>query len=89
MAPFWLIKNTSYNQLQDLYKTCPTDEQLKVFLGRARAKRGMFEGDLEDGELEIGQIAGVIHSVETVQTIFDTLLTELETAKKHATTLLF
>lgn len=89
LAPVRLIKNTFYNQLQDLYKTCPTDEELKEFLGRARAKRGMFEGDLEDGELEIGQIAGVIHSVETVQTIFDTLLTELETAKKHAATLLF
>ena len=54
LAPVRLIKNKFYNELQELYKTAPTSEQLKELLGRARAKRGMFEGDLDDGELEIG-----------------------------------
>ena len=53
LAPVRLIKNDFYNQVQDLYKTTPTIEQLRELLGRARAKRGMFEGDLEEGELEI------------------------------------
>lgn len=61
LAPVRLIKNKFYNEIQELYKTAPTVEQLKKLLGRARAKRGMFEGDLDDGELEIGQIAGLIH----------------------------
>jgi len=59
LAPVRLIKNKFYNDVQELYSTAPTVEQLKELLGRARAKRGMFEGDMEEGELEIGQIAGL------------------------------
>ena len=84
LAPVRLIKNKFFEDLQSLYATCPTPEALKEFLGRARAKRGMFEGDLEDGELEIGQIAGLIHDIPSVQVIFDTLLAEFENAKKEA-----
>ena len=60
LAPVRLIKNKFYNDIQDLYSKCATPEDLAAFLGRARAKKGMFEGDLEEGELEIGQIAGLI-----------------------------
>ncbi|MDB9720991.1 nitronate monooxygenase [Winogradskyella sp.] len=81
LAPVRLIKNKFYNDLQDLYKTAPTPEQLKELLGRARAKRGMFEGDLEDGELEIGQIAGLIHTVKPVAEIVNEMVTEFEEAK--------
>jgi len=56
LAPVRLIKNNFYNELQELYSNGATKDQLKELLGRARAKRGMFEGDLEDGELEIGQV---------------------------------
>ena len=45
-----------YNQVQELYTKNPSIEEIKELLGRARAKKGMFEGDLENGELEIGQI---------------------------------
>ena len=83
LAPVRLIKNKFYNDLQDLYKTAPTPEQLKELLGRARAKRGMFEGDLEDGELEIGQIAGLIHTVKPVAEIVNEMVTEFEEAKKN------
>jgi len=82
LAPVRLIKNKFYNELQELYKTSPTPEQLKELLGRARAKRGMFEGDLEDGELEIGQIAGLIHDVKPVAVIVDDMISEFEEAKK-------
>ncbi|WP_179338134.1 NAD(P)H-dependent flavin oxidoreductase [Winogradskyella ludwigii] len=82
LAPVRLVKNKFYNELQELYKTSPTPEQLKQLLGRARAKRGMFEGDLEDGELEIGQVAGLIHSVKPVAEIVNDMITEFEDAKK-------
>lgn len=74
LAPVRLIKNKFYNDVQDLYKTSPTIEDLKELLGRARAKRGMFEGDLEEGELEIGQIAGLIDSIQPVSQIVEDLI---------------
>ena len=82
LAPVRLIKNKFYNELQELYKTAPTPEQLKELLGRARAKRGMFEGDLDDGELEIGQIAGLIHDVKPVAEIVDAMIAEFEESKQ-------
>lgn len=81
LAPVRLIKNKFYNELQELYKTCPTTEELKAYLGRARAKRGMFEGDLDDGELEIGQIAGLINDIKPVGQIVNDMLTEFKEAK--------
>ena len=64
LAPVRLLKNKFFDQVMELYKTNPSKEQLTQLLGRARAKRGMFEGDLEDGELEIGQVAGLIHQIK-------------------------
>jgi len=81
LAPVRLIKNKFYNDLQELYKTAPTPEQLKELLGRARAKRGMFEGDLEDGELEIGQIAGLINDVKPVAEIVEEMVKEFDETK--------
>lgn len=81
LAPVRLVKNKFYNQLQELYKTSPTPEQLKELLGRARAKKGMFEGDLEDGELEIGQIAGLIHDIKPVSEIVKNMISEFQEAK--------
>ena len=82
LAPVRLIKNKFYNELQELYKTSPTPDQLKEHLGRARAKRGMFEGDLDDGELEIGQIAGLIHDIKPVAEIVKDMVAEFEEAKQ-------
>lgn len=81
LAPVRLIKNKFYNEVQELYKTAPTPEQLKELLGRARAKRGMFEGDLDDGELEIGQISGLIHDIKPVASIVKDMLREFEDSK--------
>jgi enoyl-[acyl-carrier protein] reductase II len=81
LAPVRLIKNKFYNDLQELYSKCPTDDDLINLLGKRRAKRGMFEGDLVEGELEIGQIAGIIHEILPVQTIIQNIISEFETAK--------
>ncbi len=80
LAPVRLIKNKFYNDVQELYTKCPTPEELKTLLGRARAKRGMFEGDLEEGELEIGQIAGLIHEILPVEQIVKEMMADFELA---------
>ena len=87
LAPVRLIKNKFYQDLQDLYTKCPTPEELKELLGRARAKKGMFEGDLIEGELEIGQIAGLIHEILPVKTIVETMVREFEQAKREVASL--
>lgn len=84
LAPVRLIKNKFYQDIQELYAKCPTPDDLKVLLGRARAKRGMFEGDLIEGELEIGQISGLIHDIKPVKEIVDTMVSEFESAKQEA-----
>lgn len=80
LAPVRLLKNSFYNQLMELYATCPTSDQLKELLGRARAKRGMFEGDLVEGELEIGQVAGLIDCVMPAAEIVQEIVSEYEVA---------
>lgn len=87
LAPVRLIKNKFYNDLAALYKTSPSIDDLQKLLGRARAKRGMFEGDLEEGELEIGQIAGLIHDIKPVAMIVEDMLKEYRLAKQKVTTL--
>ena len=82
LAPVRLIKNKFFNELQDLYKQCPTAEQLKEKLGRSRAKKGMFEGDLDEGELEIGQIAGLIHEIKPAAEIVKEIMAEFNEVKK-------
>ena len=82
LAPVRLIKNKFYKELQDLYQQNPTVEELKEKLGRARSKKGMFEGDLEDGELEIGQIAGLIHEIKPAGEIVQEIVNEFNEVKK-------
>jgi enoyl-[acyl-carrier protein] reductase II len=83
LAPVRLIKNKFYQDVQQLYETCPTKEELIGLLGRARAKRGMFEGDLIEGELEIGQIAGLIHDIKSAEGIIQEMITDFDTARKE------
>lgn len=87
LAPVRLIKNKFYQDIQELYTKCPTTDDLKVLLGRARAKRGMFEGDLVEGELEIGQISGLIHDIKPVKEIVQNMVSEFEKAKQEAVSL--
>ena len=87
LAPVRLLKNKFYQDLQALYKTAPTDEALKNILGRARAKRGMFEGDLDEGELEIGQISGLIDEIASVSDIVDSIINEFMACQTRLATI--
>ncbi|HSN47596.1 MAG TPA: nitronate monooxygenase [Flavobacterium sp.] len=81
LAPVRLIKNKFYQDVQELYAKCPTKEELSKLLGRARAKHGMFEGDLDEGELEIGQIAGLIQTIKPVSEIILEMIADFDLAK--------
>jgi enoyl-[acyl-carrier protein] reductase II len=83
LAPVRLIKNKFYQDLQVLYEKCPTKDELVTFLGRARAKRGMFEGDLIEGELEIGQIAGLIEEVKSAEGIILEMIADYNAARQE------
>jgi len=83
LAPVRLIKNKFYNDIQELYKTNPSVEELKSLLGRARAKKGMFEGDLIEGELEIGQISGLFEEIKSAKDIIDDMIREFDIAKNE------
>ena len=80
LTPVRLIKNKFYHQLQQLYSEGASVEDLKAHLGRARAKRGMFEGDLDEGELEIGQVAGIIDQIKPAGVIVQDLMGEYQQA---------
>ena len=80
LTPVRLLKNKFFNELMDLYKNNPTSDELKAHLGRGRAKKGMFEGDLDEGELEIGQIAAVIDDILPVSEIVKNLVKEFNSA---------
>ena len=80
LAPVRLVKNKFFYDLEKLYETGRNAEALKETLGRARAKRGMFEGDLEEGELEIGQVSALIEEILPVENVFQNLLKEFKQA---------
>ena len=81
LTPVRLVKNDFYTQVEKAYEKCASPEELKTLLGRGRAKKGMFEGDLIEGELEIGQIAGLIHEVKSVEAIVHEVITEFDEVK--------
>ena len=81
LTPVRLIKNNFYQQVQQLYQQQAGSDQLKELLGRGRAKKGMFEGDLVEGELEIGQIAGLIHQIKPAKHIIDEIVNEFKDAQ--------
>ncbi len=83
LAPVRLIKNKFFHDVMALYATAPTVDDLRTLLGRARAKKGMFEGDLEEGELEIGQVAGLIHEVKPAGEILREMLADFENAQRE------
>jgi enoyl-[acyl-carrier protein] reductase II len=78
LAPVRLLKNKFYQDIEELYTTGPTVEELKTLLGRARAKRGMFEGDLIEGELEIGQVSALIHEIKPAAKVVEDMVSEFK-----------
>lgn len=83
LAPVRLLKNKFYDQVQELYKQSPSSEALRNLLGRGRAKKGMFEGNMDEGELEIGQISGLIHDIRPVSEIVDNIISEYSEVSKY------
>ncbi len=83
VTPVRLIKNEFYNKIQEAYHQHATPETLKEILGRGRAKKGMFEGDMIEGELEIGQIASLIKEVKPAADIIDEILGEFHEIRRQ------
>ncbi len=83
LTPVRLIKNPFFQKLQEAYKNCATEAELLELLGRGRAKKGMFEGDLTEGELEIGQISGLIHEIKPAAEIVKEIISEFNFAKNE------
>lgn len=81
LAPVRMVKNKFFNELEEIYNTGRNAEALMASLGRARAKKGMFEGDMEDGELEIGQVSALINEILPVEKVFENLLKEFNEIK--------
>ncbi len=89
LAPVRLIKNAFYDQVKAAELGCASKEELINLLGKGRAKRGMFEGILEEGELEIGQVAGMIQSVEPASEILNNIWKEFNYTRKKLNDLIF
>lgn len=80
LAPVRMVKNKFYGELEQIYKTGADAALLAEKLGRARAKLGMFEGNLDEGELEIGQVSAIIEEILPVEKVFQNLLKEYREA---------
>ena len=76
LTPVRLIKNKFFKQVEEAEQRGASIEELKTLLGRARAKKGMFEGDLDEGELEIGQVSAAIRSIKPAAEILQEVWTE-------------
>jgi enoyl-[acyl-carrier protein] reductase II len=86
LTPVRLVKNAFYQQVEQAYQDGADEEKLKQLLGRGRAKKGMFEGDLIEGELEIGQIAGLIHTIQPAKEIVQEIISEFRAALNEQNT---
>ncbi len=81
LTPVRLLENPFYEKVQKAYENCATVEELKELLGRGRAKKGMFEGDVTEGELEIGQISGLINEIKPAAQVVQEMIEEFRQAK--------
>jgi enoyl-[acyl-carrier protein] reductase II len=82
LTPVRLLKNPFFEKVSELEKSGASSEELTNLLGRGRAKKGMFEGDLTEGELEIGQVSGGIDKIQTVKEVVDEIVKEYNTVIK-------
>ncbi len=85
LTPVRLLKNEFYQKVQEAYKNEASVEELQDLLGRGRAKRGMFEGDLVEGELEIGQVAAMINSIPKAGDVVISMMEEYDSVIKGLT----
>ncbi len=89
LTPVRLMKNKFYYEVQEAYQKKFSKQELNKLLGKGRAKKGMFLGDLEDGELEIGQISGIINEIKPASEIIKDILNEFYLSKKEAQKIIF
>jgi enoyl-[acyl-carrier protein] reductase II len=80
LTPVRLLKNNFFSQVQQAEQRCAPADELKQLLGRGRAKKGMFEGDLTEGELEIGQVSALIKAIQPAENIVKEIWNEFEMA---------
>jgi enoyl-[acyl-carrier protein] reductase II len=83
-VPVRLLKNKFYDEINKLEERCATAEDLQAHLGKGRAKAGMLDGDLDNGELEIGQVAGMIKDIPSCETLVKRLVEEYSKALQSA-----
>ena len=86
LTPVRLIKNKFYWEIKEAEKNGASTEKINELLGRARAKKGMFEGDLDEGELEIGQVSAQIRSIDSAEQIVRNFVSEYNTTVKELST---
>jgi enoyl-[acyl-carrier protein] reductase II len=84
LTPVRLLKNHFYEKVQLAESECASVNKLTLLLGKGRAKRGMFEGDLEEGELEIGQVSALLHHIQPAAEIVAEIWQEYNAIKQHA-----
>ncbi|MDA9228072.1 nitronate monooxygenase [Flavobacteriales bacterium] len=83
LTPVRLLKNEFYEKIQNAYNSNYSKEELINLLSKGRSKKGMFEGDMKNGELEIGQISASIKNIESVENIMSNLINEFNLTKQE------
>ena len=83
LTPVRMFKNNFYEKIKELYEQHASVEELKELLGKGRAKKGMFEGDLDEGELEIGQVSALIDDIQPASNIVAEIVRQFESALKN------
>ena len=87
LSPVRLVKNDFFKQVEEAEAHGATTDELRSLLGKGRAKKGIFEGDLFEGELEIGQIASSVHKLQTVDEVMEELVEDFNAALSRVNTL--
>ena len=82
ISPTRMVKNDLYCRILQAENEGAAIDDLRTILGKAAAKRGIFEGDLDNGQLEIGQIASAVNSIRPVSEVMNQLVKEFEQAKE-------
>ena len=83
LAPVRMLKNEFFQKIQSIYNRSGSKEELVELLGRGRIKKGVFEGDLRDGNLEIGQVSAIINSINSVEEIINEVIYDYKKAQEN------
>ncbi|QIA07961.1 NAD(P)H-dependent flavin oxidoreductase [Draconibacterium halophilum] len=83
LAPVRLVKNNFFNQVDEAEKSGQSPEAMLELLGRGRAKKGIFEGNLDEGELEIGQVSAQLNTVLPVEEIMENIISAYQASRKE------